>query len=42
VDPGGHPGDTTTITVTYYDVVGTQGELQPFDTFKLRRRRSDG
>jgi 3',5'-cyclic AMP phosphodiesterase CpdA len=42
VDPGRHPGDMTTIGVTYYDVVGTQGELKPFESFTLRRRRSDG
>jgi 3',5'-cyclic AMP phosphodiesterase CpdA len=42
VDPGKHKGDLTTITVTYYDVVGTEGELQPFDSFTLQRRRSDG
>ncbi|WP_249416822.1 metallophosphoesterase family protein [Streptomyces sp. TS71-3] len=42
VDPGRHPGDRTRITVTYYDVVGTQGELKPFETFTLERRRSDG
>ncbi len=42
VDPGRHPGDLTTITVTYYDVTGTHGELKPFETFTLRRRRTDG
>ena len=42
VDPGRHRGDLTTITVTYYDVVGTEGELRPFESFKLQRRRSDG
>jgi 3',5'-cyclic AMP phosphodiesterase CpdA len=42
VDPGKHRGNETTITVTYYDVVGTEGQLQPFDAFTLRRRRSDG
>jgi hypothetical protein len=42
VDPGRHRGDLTTITVTYYDVVGAEGELRPFESFKLQRRRSDG
>ena len=34
-------GGTTTITVTYYDVIGTQGELAPFETFTLERPRND-
>jgi Calcineurin-like phosphoesterase/Purple acid Phosphatase, N-terminal domain len=42
VDPGRHRGDLTTITVTYYDVVGIEGNLRPFESFKLQRRRSDG
>jgi hypothetical protein len=37
VDPGSHPGDFTKIAVTYYDVVGTDGQLVPFETFTLRR-----
>ena len=41
VDPGSHPGDLTTIKVTYYDVVGTDGQLAPFETFTLRRPRRD-
>ena len=41
VDPGSHPGDFTTIEVTYYDVVGTDGQLAPFETFTLRRPRRD-
>ena len=41
VDPGSHPGDFTTIQVTYYDVVGTDGRLVPFETFTLRRPRRD-
>jgi hypothetical protein len=41
VDPGLHPGDFTTIAVTYYDVVGTDGQLAPFETFTLRRPRRD-
>ena len=39
VDPGSHPGDATTIKVTYYDVVGMDGHLEPFETFTLRRPR---
>ena len=42
VDPGHDPGDATTITVTYYEVVGTQGELSEFETFTLTRPRRDG
>jgi len=41
VDPGSKPGGPTTITVTYYDVVGTDGQLAPFETFTLRRLRRD-
>jgi 3',5'-cyclic AMP phosphodiesterase CpdA len=41
VDPGAHPGDFTAMNVTYYDVVGVNGELAPFETFTLRRRRRD-
>jgi hypothetical protein len=41
VDPGSRPGDMTTMTVTYYDVVGKDGELAPFETFTLRRPRRD-
>ena len=41
VDPGSHPGDFTTIEVTYYDVVGINGQLTPFETFTLRRPRRD-
>jgi 3',5'-cyclic AMP phosphodiesterase CpdA len=41
VDPGNRPGSTTRMTVTYYDVVGTQGELAPFETFTLERPRND-
>ena len=39
IDPGSHPGDFTTIEVTYYDVVGTDGQLSPFEAFTLRRPR---
>jgi hypothetical protein len=41
VDPGAGPGAVTTIKVTYYDVVGTGGQLAPFETFTLRRPRRD-
>ena len=37
VDPGSQRDGTTTINVTYYDVVGTGGQLAPFETFMLRR-----
>jgi hypothetical protein len=39
VDPGSHPGDVTTMRVTYYDVVGPDGQLAPFEAFTLRRPR---
>jgi hypothetical protein len=39
VDPGTHRGGFTTIEVTYYDVVGTDGQLAPFESFTLRRPR---
>jgi hypothetical protein len=41
LDPGTQPGGYTTITVTYYDVAGPDGELAPFETFTLRRPRRD-
>ena len=41
VDPGSDRGGTTTIKVTYYDVVGPDGQLAPFETFTLRRPRRD-
>ena len=41
LDPGSHPGDFTTIEVAYYDVVGTDGQLAPFEHFTLRRPRRD-
>jgi len=41
VDPGSDRGGFTTIKVTYYDVVGTDGQLTPFETFTLRRPRGD-
>ena len=42
VDPGTGPGAETTIKVTYYDVAGPDGRLEPFESFTLSRRRSDG
>lgn len=41
VDPGSQPGGPTTIKVVYYDVVGPDGELAPFETFTLTRPRRD-
>ena len=41
VNPGTKSGGTTTISVTYYDVVGAYGQLQPFETFTLTRPRND-
>jgi hypothetical protein len=41
VDPGSHPGDVTSIKVTYYDVVGLDGQLAPFESFTLKRPRRD-
>ena len=41
VDPGSERGDFTTIKVIYYDVVGPNGQLAPFETFTLRRPRRD-
>ncbi len=41
VDPGSRRGGVTTIKVTYYDVVGPDGQLAPFETFILRRPRRD-
>jgi 3',5'-cyclic AMP phosphodiesterase CpdA len=41
LDPGAKAGDFTTIKVTYYDVVGTDGRIAAFETFTLRRPRRD-
>ncbi len=41
VDPGTQPGGPTTITVTYYDVIGTDGRVAPFERFILTRPRRD-
>jgi Purple acid Phosphatase, N-terminal domain/Calcineurin-like phosphoesterase len=42
VDPGRHPGDTTTMHVTYYNVNKPNGDLSVFEKFSLHRKRSDG
>jgi hypothetical protein len=41
VDPGTQAGGTTTIKVTYYDVVGVDGRLAAFESFVLKRPRRD-
>jgi hypothetical protein len=41
LDPGPRRGGFTTIKVTYYDVLGTDGHLAPFESFTLRRPRRD-
>jgi hypothetical protein len=41
VDPGAERGGFTTIKVTYYDVVGRDGQLAAFESFTLRRPRRD-
>jgi hypothetical protein len=41
VDPGSSRGGTTTMQVTYYDVLGSDGRLDPFETFTLSRPRND-
>jgi 3',5'-cyclic AMP phosphodiesterase CpdA len=38
VDPG-RPGGMTSIQVTYYDVVGIDGQIAPFESFTLFRPR---
>jgi hypothetical protein len=40
VDPG-TPGGETTMKVTYYNVTGVGGGLEAFESFTLRRPRSD-
>ncbi|WP_217426360.1 purple acid phosphatase family protein [Pandoraea anhela] len=42
VDPGKYPGDMTEIRVTYFDVLGPDGRVAPFERFTLRRPRRDG
>jgi 3',5'-cyclic AMP phosphodiesterase CpdA len=41
LDPGSDRGGTTSIKVVYYDVVGPDGQLAPFESFTLRRPRRD-
>jgi hypothetical protein len=41
LDPGSQPGGDTTIKVTYYDVVGPDGQLAAFESFTLQRPRRD-
>ena len=41
VDPGSERGGITSMKVVYYDVVGPDGQLAPFETFTLRRPRRD-
>jgi 3',5'-cyclic AMP phosphodiesterase CpdA len=41
LDPGSDRGGTTSIKVVYYDVLGPDGQLTPFETFTLRRPRRD-
>jgi hypothetical protein len=41
VDPGTARDGFTTMTVTYYNIVGTGGQLQAFETFTLKRPRAD-
>ncbi len=41
VDPGSDPGGITSISVTYYDVGEPDGQLTPFEAFKLIRPRRD-
>jgi 3',5'-cyclic AMP phosphodiesterase CpdA len=42
VDPGLEPGGTTSIRVTYYNVLQPHGRLEKLETFTLHRPRSDG
>jgi 3',5'-cyclic AMP phosphodiesterase CpdA len=41
LDPGSVRGGTTSIKVVYYDVVGPDGQLAPFESFTLHRPRRD-
>ncbi len=41
VDPGTQPGGLTSMRVVYYDVVGPDGQLAPFESFTLQRPRRD-
>ena len=42
VDPGNGPGGTTSIRVTYYNVIQPYGTVEKLETFTLHRKRSDG
>jgi 3',5'-cyclic AMP phosphodiesterase CpdA len=42
VDPGTAPGGTTSIRVTYYNVIQPYGTVQKLESFMLHRKRSDG
>jgi 3',5'-cyclic AMP phosphodiesterase CpdA len=42
VDPGTKPGGTTSIRVTYYNVLQPYGTVRKLESFTLYRRRSDG
>jgi hypothetical protein len=42
VDPGNEPGGMTKLQVTYYNVLGPQGQLAAFESFTLQRPRTDG
>jgi hypothetical protein len=41
LDPGTRPGGMTKLQVTYYDVLGPQGQLSAFESFTLERPRRD-
>jgi hypothetical protein len=41
VNPGSRPGGETSIHVSYFNVGKPDGELHPFESFTLHRRRSD-
>jgi 3',5'-cyclic AMP phosphodiesterase CpdA len=41
LDPGTGRGGSTSIKVVYYDVVGADGQIAPFETFTLQRPRRD-
>ncbi|MBT1002003.1 metallophosphoesterase [Paenarthrobacter sp. DKR-5] len=41
VDPGSEPGGTTKLQVTYYNVLGPEGQLAAFESFTLQRPRTD-
>ncbi len=41
VDPGSREGGVTKLEVTYYNVLGQQGQLAGFESFTLKRPRGD-